>query len=42
MANGAADTETNMELVIYGIMTIYQRYPPAPKNLVAPSVPGKK
>lgn len=28
---GGADLETNMEIVIYGFMTIYQRYPPAPK-----------
>ena len=25
-----ADIETNMEMVIYGIMTLYQRYPPRP------------
>ncbi len=27
---GGADLETNMEMVIYGIVTLYQRYPPRP------------
>lgn len=30
-AAGGSDLDTNMELVIYGIMTLYQRYPPAPR-----------
>ena len=29
-AAAGSDTETNIELVFYGIMTIYQRYPPRP------------
>jgi hypothetical protein len=29
-AAGASDMETNMEMVVYGIMTLYQRYPPRP------------
>lgn len=28
--SGSADLETNMEMVIYGIVTLYQRYPPRP------------
>jgi hypothetical protein len=28
--SSGADVETNMELVIYGIVTLYQRYPPRP------------
>jgi hypothetical protein len=32
-AGAASDTETNMELIIYGIMTLYQRYPPLPPPL---------
>jgi len=33
VGSGTPEMETNMELVIYGVMTIYQRYPPrsAPK-----------
>ncbi len=27
---GAGENETNIELVIYGVMTLYQRYPPRP------------
>ena len=27
----ASDMETNMEVVIYGFMTLYQRYPPPPQ-----------
>ncbi len=27
---GGSDLDTNMEMVIYGIMTLYQRYPPRP------------
>jgi hypothetical protein len=30
------DSESNMELVIYGIMTLYQRYPPRPQTEKAP------
>jgi hypothetical protein len=33
-AGGSAEMETNMEIVIYGIMTLYQRYPARP--VVAP------
>jgi hypothetical protein len=33
-AGGSAEMETNMEIVIYGIMTLYQRYPQRP--VVAP------
>ena len=28
----SADLETNMEMVIYGIVTLYQRYPPRPPH----------
>jgi hypothetical protein len=28
--SGSGELETNMELVIYGIVTLYQRYPPRP------------
>jgi hypothetical protein len=28
--------ETNMELVVYGVMTLYQRYPPRPKDEKTP------
>ncbi len=35
-AGASSDTETNMELVIYGIMTLYQRYPKAPVQVVVP------
>jgi hypothetical protein len=34
-AGGGQDLETNMEIVIYGIMTLYQRYPPPPNMPVA-------
>jgi hypothetical protein len=27
-SSGGGDLETNMEMVIYGVMTLYQRYPP--------------
>src|SRR5262249_43229593 len=30
------DLESNMELVIYGVMTLYQRYPPRPQAEKAP------
>lgn len=30
LGNAAPEMETNMELVIYGVMTLYQRYPPRP------------
>jgi hypothetical protein len=33
---GSGEMETNMELVIYGIMTLYQRYPPRPTVAAAP------
>jgi hypothetical protein len=29
-AGGGQEHETNMELIIYGVMTLYQRYPPRP------------
>jgi hypothetical protein len=31
-SSGGADQESNMELVIYGIVTLYERYPPRPKT----------
>ena len=34
---GSADLETNMEMVIYGIVTLYQRYPPRPPMAAAPA-----
>jgi hypothetical protein len=36
---GAGGQETNLEVVIYGIMTLYQRYPAAPKLAAAPAPP---
>jgi hypothetical protein len=32
---GGGDLETNMEMVIYGVMTLYQRYPPPPARPAA-------
>src|SRR5204862_108996 len=29
-AAGGGDSDNSMELVIYGVMTLYQRYPPRP------------
>jgi hypothetical protein len=31
--------ETNLEIVIYGVMTLYQRYPAVPRTAVAPAPP---
>jgi hypothetical protein len=35
----ASGQETNLEIVIYGIMTLYQRYPAPPKLATAPAPP---
>jgi hypothetical protein len=35
----AGGQEANLEVVIYGIMTLYQRYPAAPKLATAPAPP---
>ena len=36
-SSGSSDMDANMELVIYGLMTLYQRYPPAPRAAVIPT-----
>ncbi len=36
-AGGSADLEANMELVLYGMVTLYERFPPRPAQAAAPA-----